>query len=87
MGELSLSQENNNGRQEIRLDMGSSLDMKNADSLAGLLREAVSYKLPVVMDVSDRTAPAEVARVNPAPTADSIPCCSRTLPGAHSPAC
>jgi len=52
MGELSLSQDNHEGRPAVNLDMGSSLDLQNAEALAELLREAVSIGQPVIIDAS-----------------------------------
>jgi anti-anti-sigma factor len=52
MGALSLSQEIHDGRATVNLDMGSSLDMQNAEALAELLREAVGLGQQVVIDAS-----------------------------------
>ncbi len=52
MGALSLTEGTRQNRPVTVLDMGSSLDMQTAETLAGLLREAAGLSRPVVIDAS-----------------------------------
>ena len=52
MGVTSLSRNTYKGGPAVNLDLGASLDLQSAESLAEMLREAVSANLPVVVDAS-----------------------------------
>lgn len=53
MGALSLTEGTRQNRPVAVLEMGSSLDMQTAETLAGLLREAAGQSRPVVIDASE----------------------------------
>ncbi len=52
MGALSLTEGARLGRPVTVLDLGSSLEMQNAETLADLLRQAASLSRPVIVDAS-----------------------------------
>lgn len=53
MGTLSLSPDSIAGSPAIRIDAGPNLDMQRAETLAGLLHEAVADAKPLIVDASE----------------------------------